>query len=188
MKSRSALTFSVVFGILVIAAVIFVGCTSTSGEKVASTNVPATSATKTVMTPVPVSTGTTPLTTTTSPLATGTIALATTAGPTASKTATPTVSTTGVATSSQSTPTVSVSYNNHDFKPSPLTISRDTTVLWTNKDPSAISFVSEASAPVAFRSGLLASGSTYQFTFTQPGLYRYHTETSPQSGGQITVT
>jgi plastocyanin len=138
-----------------------------------------------MMTTVPVPTGTTSLNTTLSPTAMGTSTLTKT---TVVPTATTTVSTTVTATSSVSTTTVSVSYNNHDFKPSPLTISRGTTVIWTNKDPSPISFASDASAPVAFRSGSLASGSTYQFTFTQPGLYRYRTETSPQSGGQITVT
>ena len=188
MKSRSSLTISVVFGILVIAAVIFVGCTSTAGEKAASTNIPVPSAATTVVTSVPEPTGTSPLTTTTSPPATGTIPLATTTGPTVSKTATSTVSTTVVATSSLSTSTVSVTFSNHDFKPSPLTISRGTTVLWTNNDPSAISFASDAGTPAAFRSGSLAAKSTYLFTFTQPGIYRYHTETSPKYGGQITVT
>jgi plastocyanin len=76
----------------------------------------------------------------------------------------------------------------YDFNPSPIEISRDTTVVWTNLDTSPHSFVSVAGAPVAFKSGSIAPGATYQFTFTQSGTYRYLTETTPNWGGQITVT
>ena len=59
---------------------------------------------------------------------------------------------------------------NTAFSPSSITISKNTTVTWTNKDNMTHNVTSDAGL---FSSGNITSGSTYSFQFTTSGTYSY---------------
>jgi plastocyanin len=65
-----------------------------------------------------------------------------------------------------------VNIANFAFSPSTLTVSRGTTVTWTNHDAAAHSVKSNGSGPL--HSGSLSQGESYSFQFNSPGTYSYH--------------
>jgi len=71
------------------------------------------------------------------------------------------------------------------FSPPSLTVSKDTTVAWTNGDAFDHSIVADDKS---FRSDSLADGATYQFTFASDGTFVYHCGIHPSMKGTITVT
>ncbi len=77
---------------------------------------------------------------------------------------------------------VDVSINNFAFNPASVTISTGDTVRWTNKD-SATHTVKGSS----FESGSIAQGDTYEFMFTEPGVYDYTCSIHPSMKGTVTV-
>ena len=77
---------------------------------------------------------------------------------------------------------VEVSIQGFAFNPASVTISTGDTVRWTNQD-SATHTVKGSS----FESGSLAQGDTYEFTFTEPGVYDYACSIHPSMKGTVTV-
>lgn len=77
---------------------------------------------------------------------------------------------------------VDVSISNFAFTPASVTVSTGDTVRWTNQD-SATHTVKGS----FFESGSLAQGDTYEFTFTEPGVYDYACSIHPSMKGTVTV-
>ncbi|MGW0633829.1 plastocyanin/azurin family copper-binding protein [Streptomyces sp. NPDC002758] len=65
-----------------------------------------------------------------------------------------------------------VNIANLSFSPSTLTVSRSTTVTWTNYDSTLHSVKSNGRGPL--HSGRLSPGESYSFQFNSPGTYSYH--------------
>ncbi len=83
------------------------------------------------------------------------------------------------------TPALSgVSISNFSFQPQSLQVKVGSTVTWTNNDSTAHTVTSDTGV---FDSGTLAVGSTFAFTFTQPGTYTYHCNIHPSMTGTIVV-
>ena len=83
-------------------------------------------------------------------------------------------------------PNVKIQMN--DFDPAILVVMNGTTVTWTNYDESMnYSVVSDNGTPESFKSGDLSKGKTFQFRFTRPGTYPYHSETISKISGKIIV-
>ncbi|MDB5283008.1 MAG: Cupredoxin-like protein [Bacteroidota bacterium] len=60
---------------------------------------------------------------------------------------------------------------NTAFNPSTITVSKNATVTWSNKDGMAHTVTSDAGA---FSSGNIAAGGSFSFQFTTTGTYQYH--------------
>ena len=71
---------------------------------------------------------------------------------------------------------------NFAFAPQKLTITAGTTVVWTNKDT-----VAHTVTGARWRSGALAQGQTYAYTFKKPGSYTYHCAFHPAMVAQVLV-
>ncbi len=65
-----------------------------------------------------------------------------------------------------------VNIANTAFSPKTLTVSRGTTVTWTNYDSTLHSVKSDGPGPL--HSGRLSKGESYSFRFDSPGTYNYH--------------
>jgi plastocyanin len=83
-------------------------------------------------------------------------------------------------------PTAEVSIAGFAFTPSALTISAETTVIWTNND-SVTHTVTSTSGPVSFESGAIASGGTYSFKFSSIGTYTYKCSIHATMTGSVIV-
>lgn len=81
----------------------------------------------------------------------------------------------------------SIAIKNFAFSPAILTIKTGTTVTWMNQDGAVHQIASDPGTPVAFNSGLLDTGKSYPFTFTQPGTYTYFCTVHPSMKGTIIV-
>ena len=97
----------------------------------------------------------------------GTTTTAPTNTPTTAPTSTPTTAPTNTPTSAGN----SVTIMNFAFSPLTLTVKTGTKVTWTNKDTVTHTVTADNGA---FNSGLLPSGNSFSFTFTQAGTYSYH--------------
>lgn len=90
-----------------------------------------------------------------------------------------TTTTTQVATSTALSGVVDVSIPNGagaptgapGYAPDNITITAGTTVVWTNNDPTAHHTVTSVTGNGTVSSGDMATGATYNFTFTAPGTY-----------------
>ncbi|MGW1023844.1 cupredoxin domain-containing protein [Streptomyces sp. NPDC002577] len=87
--------------------------------------------------------------------------------------------TAAVPTISVNTPKVpsavqNVNISNFAFSPSTLTVSRGTTVTWTNYDSTPHSVKSNGHGRGQLHSGRLSQGESYSFQFNSPGTYSYH--------------
>jgi plastocyanin len=80
-----------------------------------------------------------------------------------------------------------IAIKNFAFSPATLTIKTGTPVTWTNQDGAPHQIASDPGAPVAFQSEPLPNGVSYQFTFTQAGIYSYHCTIHPSMKGTIIV-
>ncbi|MFL6393927.1 MAG: cupredoxin domain-containing protein [Nitrososphaeraceae archaeon] len=85
-----------------------------------------------------------------------------------------------------SSPTVSKTYD-----PSPLTITRGTMVVWTNKDSSLHTVTSglpeQGSVGDLFDSGIISLEKTFSYTFDKPGTFDYSCTLHPFMHGQVIV-
>lgn len=71
------------------------------------------------------------------------------------------------------------------FAPPSLTIGKGTTVVWTNGDTFDHSVVAKDHS---FRSGSIAHGATFRYTFATDGTFSYNCGIHPSMSGTITVT
>ena len=93
-------------------------------------------------------------------------------------------------TSSTTTPVSSstVTIQNMAFSPASITVPTGTIVTWTNNDSVTHTVTGTGNgAPNGFNSGNLASGTTYSFTFTDPGTYTYQCTIHPSMTGTVIV-
>lgn len=90
--------------------------------------------------------------------------------------------TTGNQTGNVTGKTFEVSINNFAFNPASVTISTGDTVRWTNMDP-----VNHTVTNSIFDSGIIKSGDSYEFMFTETGTFEYHCSIHPVMQGNITV-
>ncbi|MDH6705910.1 plastocyanin [Kitasatospora sp. MAA19] len=78
-----------------------------------------------------------------------------------------------------------VTMMNLAFSPSTLTVSKGTTVTWTNNDAAPHTVTSSGSGPL--NSGTLNQGASYSYTFTTPGTYAYVCSIHPFMQGTVVV-
>lgn len=85
------------------------------------------------------------------------------------------------------TATDKVSIANFAFSPAHITITKGTTVTWTNHDTTAHTIV-ETDGKSGPNSSTVNPGDSYTFTFSEAGTYQYHCSIHPQMTGSVTVT
>jgi plastocyanin len=77
------------------------------------------------------------------------------------------------------------------YYPSPLTITRGTMVVWTNKDSSLHTVTSglpeQGSVGDLFDSGIISPEETFSYTFDKPGTFDYSCTLHPFMHGQVIV-
>lgn len=79
------------------------------------------------------------------------------------------------------------------FNPQTITVTKGTTVTWTNEDQTAHTVTSDSNdttgAPKAqkFSSDPLNPGDTFKHTFDTPGTYKYHCDIHPYLTGEVIV-
>jgi plastocyanin len=78
------------------------------------------------------------------------------------------------------------------FQPQTITVSAGTTVKWTNQDQTAHSSTSDSwkegtTDPNAWNSGPLNPGESFEFTFKNPGTYKYSCMVHPYMHGTVIV-
>jgi plastocyanin len=78
--------------------------------------------------------------------------------------------------------TQEVSISNFAFDPMELSVEKDTTVTWVNRDSVVHTITGDD-----FSSGTLDSGESYSFTFKQDGTYDYYCAFHPAESGTIIV-
>lgn len=71
------------------------------------------------------------------------------------------------------------------FDPKSVTVPVRATVIWTNKDSSAHTIVSDSGNEIS--SDSISNGETYAHTFNTPGTYNYHCGIHPSMKGTIIV-
>jgi len=104
------------------------------------------------------------------------------AGCSNNNTTTPTTPTTGnsaVAIVAGASTNTSIAYS-----PNPLTISKGSSVTWTNNDTVTHTSTSDSGG---WNSGNLAPGASFTATFATPGTYTYHCQVHPGMIGTVTV-
>lgn len=85
------------------------------------------------------------------------------------------------------TSTDTVTIQNFAFLPGDITVKKGTSVTWTNKD-STTHTVSEMDNQQGPKSGDLAPGDKYSYTFNNTGTYKYRCDLHPYMLGTVTVT
>jgi plastocyanin len=80
-----------------------------------------------------------------------------------------------------------ITITNYAFSPSNITVTKGTTVTWTNKDAVAHT-VTETDGKNGPKSGDLNQNQTYSFTFNQVGTFKYDCSLHPYMTGTVTVT
>ncbi len=73
------------------------------------------------------------------------------------------------------------------FSPAALTVSKGTTVTWTNKD-SAAHTVTTTEPGEGFNSGNMANGATMSYTFNNPGTFKYRCSLHSNMTGTVVVS
>jgi plastocyanin len=83
----------------------------------------------------------------------------------------------------------SIAIKTFQFRPTPLAVKAGTRVVWTNTDD--IEHTVTAGTPESragwFNSKLSEKGTTFSFTFTQPGTYQYFCDRHHSMRGEIWV-
>jgi plastocyanin len=86
---------------------------------------------------------------------------------------------------------VSITIRNYAFSPQYVTISKGTTITWTNMDPIPHQIINDPTGTSGlgqmFRSSPLEMGQSYSFTFTSPGMFPYHCNIHPNMRGKFEV-
>jgi plastocyanin len=80
---------------------------------------------------------------------------------------------------------VSVSIASAKFRPKNLTVKIGTVLTWTNNDAVPQSVTSDS--PGIFDSGPIQPGGTFSHTFSQAGVFPYHSTSTSSSFGSVTV-
>jgi len=88
-----------------------------------------------------------------------------------------------VAESSDSTESAEISIVDFNFS-SPITVETGGSVTVTNNDGADHTWTSDDGA---FDSGVLASGASFDFTFTEAGEFNYHCEIHPSMTSSVAV-
>lgn len=85
--------------------------------------------------------------------------------------------------------TATVDMKNIQFNPKSLTVSKGTTVTWTNSDSVGHDVTKQTGPGPKFQSGTgdIGSGGTYKVTFNDPGTIKYECTVHPGMTGEITV-
>jgi plastocyanin len=87
---------------------------------------------------------------------------------------------------------VSVTIKNFAFSPQFVTVSKGTTVTWTNQDPTPHQIINDpigmSGSGQIFKSSPLGTGQSYSFTFPSTGMFPYSCYIHPAMQGKITVT
>jgi plastocyanin len=89
--------------------------------------------------------------------------------------------------STQPTATDKVVIQDFAFSPASITVKKGTTVTWTNQD-SVAHTVTETDNQTGPKSGNLAKGQSYTFTFDTAGTFKYDCSIHPNMTGSVTVT
>lgn len=79
-----------------------------------------------------------------------------------------------------------ISIVNAKYRPKNLSVKVGTTLTWTNSDSTPQSVTSDT--PGLFDSGPLSPGATWSYTFSQAGVFPYHSTATTSTFGSITVT
>ena len=103
--------------------------------------------------------------------------------PTETVTASPTQTVTGSPTQTMTAQQVAIDITNFAFVPATVTISKGTTVVWTERD----SGISHTVTGDGFDSGPLSQGDTFSQTFNDAGTFNYHCSIHPTMTGTIIV-
>jgi plastocyanin len=80
---------------------------------------------------------------------------------------------------------VMVTIHNFSFSPSPITVKKGDTVVWTNKDLMAHTVTGNNGGP---SSTPLRANGTYSFTFDATGVFNYRCSIHPSMKGVVVVT
>jgi plastocyanin len=103
------------------------------------------------------------------------------------KNKTSTTANTSTSAPSAQTSAGSVDIKNMMFTPSQVTVTKGTTVTWTNNDSVAHTVVDDLSNVGGPSSGDIQPGSTYSFTFNKTGSFQYHCSIHSSMRGTIVV-
>ncbi len=103
--------------------------------------------------------------------------------PTQTVTGAPTQTMTGSPTQTLTLQPVAIDITNFAFVPATVTISKGTTVVWTQQD----SGVSHTVTDIGFDSPPLSQGQTFNQTFNDAGTFNYHCSIHPTMTGTIIV-
>ncbi len=79
-----------------------------------------------------------------------------------------------------------VTINRYAFHPATLTVQKDATVTWINKDDD-VHTIKSTDGPDAFASTALDNGTQFSFTFHHAGTYHYICTVHPYMHGVIVV-
>jgi plastocyanin len=81
-----------------------------------------------------------------------------------------------------------------NFEPQTMVVGLNNTVVWINQDVVAHSVISNdgyvddlGNQFDSMSEGLIIPGQSFQFTFTRPGIYEYHSEPHPWMHGKVVV-
>ena len=83
--------------------------------------------------------------------------------------------------------TTDVAMTNNTYSPATVTIKKGTAISWTNKDSAAHNVVA-MSGSTGPKSGTLAKGEVYTYTFETAGTYKYECTFHPGMIGTVIVT
>jgi len=86
---------------------------------------------------------------------------------------------------------VAITIKSFTFDPEFVTVSKGTTVTWTNQDPTQHQIINDPAMFFAggmlFKSGLLGTGQSFSFTFNTTGDFKYHCNIHPAMEGKVIV-
>ena len=87
--------------------------------------------------------------------------------------------------------TVAITIKGFAFSPQFVTVSKGTTVTWTNQDSAQHQIINDQTVTAAigllFKSSLLGMGQSYSYTFNTTGVFAYHCNIHPAMTGRVTV-
>jgi plastocyanin len=102
-----------------------------------------------------------------------------------------TVNTNGSVANTNSVQTTNISITSQGFSPPIITVKAGAIVTWTNNSLSTVRVASDPHPThtdlPGLDSGVLNSGASYSFTFTQIGQWGYHDHLSPSVTGKVIV-
>lgn len=91
-----------------------------------------------------------------------------------------------VLAAAKTTKSAHVTIQNFAFSPASITVTKGTTVMWTNRDSTAHTVTGNTAGGPA--SGHIQPGQSYSFTFNSAGTFPYHCSIHPEMTGSVTVS